>query len=136
MSTSKVATGLAMMMVVAVICGYASLCGSDPTSEALAAMDTYHKAMKAESLSGMMTAFSDDWTNAQGSNKSEVRNFIAGAIAAGTFGNVEINMNDCKTTVTDDAVVLGPVYYGNNGYSYTVKKEADGVARIINTEPY
>lgn len=140
MSKSKFVTGLAMVLMVAMVCGCASLCGSlcgsSPAKQASAAMDAYHAAMKAKDLDKMVGAFSDAYSNSQGSDKSMLSDHFSSMIDQGVYDTIEINTDECTAVADGKKVKLGPVYYSNTGYEYELKKDDDGVWRIISSEPY
>jgi len=101
----------------------------------LKVLDGYHAAMKAGDVEKVMAAISENYSNSQGTNKAELRMFIAGAAAQGAFSGLSANLEECKVAVEGDVAVARPVIYdAATAYVYKVKRESDGVWRIVNNE--
>ena len=110
----------------------------DPSEEVAAALAEYHAAMKAQDVGKIMAAVSEDFSSST-TNKSGLRTFFEGAIAQGLFTDMAVNTEECGNAVTGDSATATPVTYGPPGnsssYAYTMRREADGVWRIVNSEP-
>ena len=141
MEAKRMTTLLAVLMGVAAVCGCATMAPSGPTpeEEVGAALDAYHNAEKAEDVDGMVAAFSEDFTNSMGATKSMLRAFFEGAVSMGLLPELVIDMENCEVNVEGNTATAGPVTYKTSSstetYSYKLKKEEDGVWRIINSEP-
>lgn len=101
----------------------------------VAVLADYHKALKGGDVEKAMTAFSDDYSNSQGADKSGMRMFIEGAAAQNAFAALSVNMVECEVAVDGDRAVAKPVIYdASTAYEYKMKKGADGAWRIVNSE--
>ena len=92
----------------------------------------------ANDVERILAVFSEDFSNAQGANKAVLRGFFEAAISQGVFGSLEMSMEDCEIVVDRDSATASPVifttYLGSASYSYKMKREANGVWRITNSE--
>lgn len=139
MKLVRITVLLIISVVVAAVSGCATISnGPTPTEQATAALTAYHIAEQAQDVEGMLAAFSEDFSNSQGANKSMLRGFIEGGVSMGMFSDLTIDMEKCKIRVNGDAATAGPVTYRTPAttgtYSYRLKIEPDGVWRIINSE--
>ena len=81
--------------------------------------------------------YSEDWRDSKGFTKDSLREghleFTTGAMKA----EVKINLDTAKTTVDEDHANFGPVVIdtekGRITYSYKLRKEQDGIWRLIFT---
>lgn len=113
--------------------------GSNPRDEIMAALDGYHAAMVAGDVERMVDVFSDDYSSADGNVKSAMAGMFQSWLDAGVFDGIEFDLSSCEITVDGNEATVGPVNYvmrlGTAGNRYTMRKEADGVWRIIYNEP-
>jgi len=111
---------------------------ADPAEEVLATLTAYHEAERAEDVERMLAAFSEDFSNSQGTTKPLLRAYFEGLVAEGNLPGLGINMEDCRISVEGDSAAVGPVIYGSlmggTSYVYRLKREADGIWRIVNSE--
>jgi len=110
----------------------------DPMEEVRAALVEYHEAQEASDLERMIAAFSENYSNLRGANKSDIRRYFEAAIAEGIYRSVATDMGGCSVTIGGDVATAEPILYwsppGGTAYSYRLRKEADGAWRIINSE--
>lgn len=116
-------------------CAFNVNAGSD---DILHSLDNYHNAGRSENLGLMLSSFSEEYTNRFGAKKSNLRPFFESEIENAVYYNQLINMSLSKVVVEDDIAAVAPVIYtswrGNSVLSYNLKKERDGIWRIINTD--
>ncbi len=96
-------------------------------------------AIEAEDVEAILTSYSEDYGDAQGSDKSSRREYYNGFITNGVFKNVKIDMDALEVAQEGQVVTAGPVTYvtgaGTASFEYKFKHEADGVWRIIGGGP-
>lgn len=111
--------------------------GPTPVEAATAALAEYHAGVQAQDIDRIMATISDDFSNSQG-GKQGMRSFMEGVAAQGLFEGMVINVEECEVVVEGDNATAKPVVYGTAmgemSYMYKMKKEVDGVWRIINSE--
>jgi len=109
----------------------------DPTEEVTAVMADLQPAWQEQDVGKIMAAYSDDYSAAPGS-KSDLRAFFDGLGAQGALQNTTVGMEECEFSVDGDSATAGPVVYesptSRTLYQYKLKKEVDGVWRIVNSE--
>ncbi|HIG40282.1 MAG TPA: hypothetical protein EYQ14_07025 [Gammaproteobacteria bacterium] len=119
----------------------AGCASSGPTTpEANAAADAlkqFHRAEITGDVDGMVAAFSDNWTNPEGATKAVLRGYFEGAVAQGAFLNLSVNEDDAGYSFDGSIVTATPIVYnspaGPSHFTYKLKKETDGVWRIVNS---
>ena len=141
MVRSRLATVLAATLVVALVCGCATM-GKGPSDEELITqtLDGYAAGLVAQDIDKLMAAYSDDFETEEGLGKEDLREFLAGAIDQGYLEDVEVDADDCEIKIDGAKATAGPVVYssamGSITVEYTMKKEADGVWRIVESFMY
>lgn len=109
-----------------------------PAEQVKAALDKFHAAVKVGDIDNTMAAYSDDFSDATGADKSMARMAMEGLIAQGGLANVNVNMTKCEIAVDGNSAIAKPVIYespmGTSSRLYKLKKETDGKWRIVNTE--
>jgi len=136
MRASRVAFALIILAAMAIAWGYPVSTTLASSEKAVAkVLDAYHTAMKAGDVEKVMAAISENYGNSQGTNKAEMRMFIAGAAAQNAFAGMSVDMSKCEISVAGDTAAAKPVIYDPaTAYMYKIKKESDGVWRIISSE--
>ena len=107
-------------------------------TEVLAAMQAHVTARIAGDVDTVIASYSEDWRDSKGFTKDSLREghleFTTGAMKA----EVKINLDTAKTTVDEDHANFGPVVIdtekGRITYSYKLRKEQDGIWRLIFTK--
>jgi len=111
--------------------------GPTPVEQVTGALAAYHAAIKAQDVENIMAAISDDFRSST-SDKDGLRAFFEGAVAQGVFLGMRIGAERCKVVVTGNTATATPVTYGGSGssssYKYSMRKEADGMWRIVSSE--
>ena len=141
MGRSRMATALVAAMVVALVCGCATM-GKGPSDEELIkqTLDGYAAGLVSQDVDKMMAAYSDDFEGESGAGKEDMRQFLSGAVDQGYLDDVEANVEECEIKIEGDKATVGPVEYssamGSMTFEYTMKKEADGCWRIVESSMY
>jgi len=141
MRAAQTAMVFAVSMIIATVFGCAAMTPSGPTpeEEAKAALMVYQAAWEAQDMDKIMSVFSDDYSNSSGMDKAAARTFLEGLAAQGVLQTVKVNLEECEITANGDSVTATPVIYdsrtgkttGKTTYRYTLKKEIDGLWRIV-----
>ena len=112
--------------------------GPAPVEEVKAVLADFHEALMAGDAGKAASAFSEDYSNSQGGDKAAMRGLLEGLISQGVLAGTAVNMEECKIVVAGDSAVAKPVIYespmGNSAQEYRMKREADGVWRIVSSE--
>ena len=125
-------------VVSAMICGSVSARDSAPAEEVSDTLVSIFTAMQAENVDAMVAAYSDDYRDSQGGYKAVLRGAFEFMVAQGVFKNWTFRMDECEFHVEGDSATASPVHFESpldkTAYSYKMKKESDGVWRIVNSE--
>jgi len=141
MGKSRIARVLVAAMVVALVCGCA-IFGRGPTDEELITktIEEYSAALAAKDIDRALAAYSEDFQGESGGGKDDIRQLFAGAIDAGYLDDLEMDDTDCEIEIDGKTATVGPVEYssamGSMSFEFTMKKEADGMWRIIDVYGY
>lgn len=105
----------------------------DPDVEAvLETMDAYAKAMTAQDVDALLDLCSDDWRDSHGFGKDEWRDRYK------KMKGLEVDFSEAEASVDGDSAKFTPAVicssWGFNTYTHTLKKESDGVWRLVYTE--
>jgi ketosteroid isomerase-like protein len=128
-------------MVVALVCGCAMF-GKGASDEELITrtIEGYSAALAAKDIDGVMAAYSEDFQGEGGGDKDAMRQLFEGAIDAGYLDDLEVDDADCQIKIDGETATVGPVEYssamGSMSFEFTMKKEADGMWRIIDISGY
>jgi ketosteroid isomerase-like protein len=137
-SNVKVLLTALTFVVSVMICGFVSARDSAPAEEVSDALVSIFEAMQAGNVDGMVAAYSDDYSDSQGGYKAILRGAFEMMVAQGVFKDWTFRMDECEFDVDGDSATASPVHFdsplGKTAYSYKMKKEADGVWRIVNSE--
>jgi len=108
------------------------------TNEVVKALAAYHQAEKKQDVEKMIAAYSESYSNSDGADRSAVRRYFEDAVAQGVYSALSVDMKKCDITMDGNIATATPVIYesptGKTSYSYRLRKESDGVWRIINSE--
>lgn len=136
----RITAALVMTMVAALVCGDTTVTGATsgttPAEEVLTVLAEHHAAAKAQDLERIMATFSANYRNSQGADKSAVRSYFEGGIAQDVLKALTVNMEECEIILDGDNATATRVIYpmAGSAYMFKMKKEADGVWRIVNSE--
>ncbi|MEE3279229.1 MAG: hypothetical protein VX211_05555, partial [Pseudomonadota bacterium] len=105
--------------------------------EVLAAMQAHVEARINGNVDAVIDSYSEDWKDSKGFGKPSLREGHLGFAAGETKANIEIDLSVADIVVDGDSATCGPVSIytpkGSITYGYTLKKELDGVWRLIYT---
>jgi beta-fructofuranosidase len=130
---------LAAATVVLLICGWAcSPKEGDAEAEVLMAMRDWRAAMLAGDVDALLAAYSGDWGDHHGATKESLKNTYQGMKEKGAGGKFEIDLSEAEVVVDGETATVTPVTLSSSAGSIThthkLKKEADGVWRLIRTD--
>ncbi len=105
--------------------------------EVLAAMQAHVEARINGNVDAVIDSYSEDWKDSKGFGKPSLREGHLGFAAGETKANIEIDLSVADIVVDGDSATCSPVSIytpkGSITYGYTLKKELDGVWRLIYT---
>ena len=108
-----------------------------PTEQVMAALTELQAGWKTGDADRIAGTYSDDYIGAAG-DKSGLRAFFEGYAAQGLLQLTQVGIGECKVVTDGDSATAGPVHYdaaaGRQSWSYTMRREADGVWRLIGDE--
>jgi hypothetical protein len=132
MKVPRIAAVLTVSVIMAMVLGCES--GPTPTEQATAAVADYHAALEAQNVEGMMALVSNDFSGPLGFNKVRLRTLFEALFIQGLKSSVV----KCDTVAQEDSASAISVYSShvgpNTSSKMTLKKEADGVWRIVSSE--
>ena len=112
--------------------------GNDARDEVLATMRGHSKAMTAGDLDTLLGFYSEDWQNSQGAGKDSLKNGFNGISNKIGSKGTQIDLSAAEAVIDGDKVTFTPVTHSSSSgsiiYTHTLKKEADGVWRLVFTE--
>jgi beta-fructofuranosidase len=107
-------------------------------SEILAVMEAYAAARINGDVDGVLDFYSEDWEDSKGFRKSSLKKRHLAFTVGATKTDIEIDLSVADIIVEGDTATCSPVSIytpkGSITYSYTLKKELDGVWRLIYTQ--
>ncbi len=112
--------------------------GNDAREEVLATMREFSKAMTAGDVDTLLGFYSEDWQNSRGAGKDSLKDIFDGISNKDGSEGTQIDLSKAEAVINGDKVTFTPVTHssasGRITYSHTLKKEADGVWRLVFTE--
>lgn len=133
-------TGIAGIVVVSLVmglmCGCATMGGGKSDEEQImGVVESLKTAMNGQDIEGIMAVYSEDYRGRRDSGKERMREWLSRAIENDRLKEIEINLEEAVVTIDGDTATAGPISMtsqrGTREFSYNMKKEADGVWRII-----
>ena len=107
-------------------------------SEVLAAMQAHITARINGDVDSVIDSYSEDWVDSKGSNKTSLRDGHLVFTTGATEIEVAIDLDGAEIVVEGNQANIAPVVIdtekGRVTYSYKLKKEADGIWRLIYTQ--
>ena len=101
-------------------------------------MEMHIAARQSGETSAVIETYSNDWTDSKGFTKESLRDGHLAFTTGATSEDVEINLDRAKLTKINDVVTYSPITIhtskGTITYAYSLKKEVDGIWRIIFTK--
>ena len=135
---SKLGMVMTASALVMMVCGCAMLGG--PSDEDLigGTIAEMKAAMQAQDVGQIMAVYSEDFEDERG-GKEALRQMIGYIIDEGYMDSIEIVTENAVAAVDGATATYGPVDltgdFGAMTFEYKLKKEADGVWRIIESTP-
>lgn len=109
MNRNLISLGVAVVVLLTVASGCATFGKKSPEEQVRATLSTWSEALVAKDLEQLMTAYSENFTSDQGGTKSDLRDFIQGAIDNGYLDNAVVNLDNTVVTVEGDKAVASPI---------------------------
>jgi ketosteroid isomerase-like protein len=140
MGKSQIAALLVVgMFVLAAGCEMAG--GPSDEAQLTAALGRWKAALEAQDLDKMMEPYSDDYKGGSGEGGREgVRLFLKGMMDEGALEDVEMDISEAEIKIEGDKATVGPIRYSSDEFEIemmrTLKKESDGVWRVVAAERY
>jgi ketosteroid isomerase-like protein len=136
--------GKSLIAVVVVVGLLASGCemggGLSDEAQLTAALGQWKSALEAQDLDKMVEPYSDDYEGESGEGKEGVRQFLKGMMDEGVLEDVEMDISEAEIEIEGDEATVGPIRYSSDDFEIemmrTLKKESDGVWRVVGTEQY
>ncbi|MBW7989317.1 MAG: nuclear transport factor 2 family protein [Planctomycetes bacterium] len=125
----SVILSLGLLVFVAVFCGCQTPVKGPSDKQLInTTMTEWKAALEAKDLGRLMALFSDNYVSSSGSSKVAMRESMAGAIERGSLDNIEIKIENAKTTLVGDQATFGPVEItsdkrGTLTIEYTLQRE-------------
>ena len=133
---------IAMMttaIILVMVIGCATMSRMTPREEVVAAITDFQASLKAQDMEKIMDLYSEDFSDPRGATKAMVRSMFERRVSQGTLQDITIEgLDNSEITVTDNSATVTPLIVvtpqGKLSYNCALKKEADGVWRIISAE--
>jgi len=135
----KIGMMLTVSVLVTMVCGCA-IFQTGPTDEELieSTIESMKTAMQAQDADQIMAVYSEDFVGERG-GKEELRQMIEYVVDEGYMDSIEIGTENAVAAIDGATAKYGPVDlsgdFGSMTFEYKLKKEADGVWRIIESTP-
>ena len=114
--------------------------GATDEEQLTAALGQWKAATEAQDLDKMMEPYSDDYEGESGGGKEGVRQFLSGMMDEGALDDIEVDISEAEINIEGDKATVGPILYagswGELEMMRILKKEADGVWRVVGAEQY
>ena len=128
---------VASLLALVVFTGCTSLRGPSAAEQIMLSLGALQTAEEAEDVAGMLAIFSDDFSNADGATKQAITQMFEGLVAQGVFEAISFDTSKAQVTVDGDSATATPVSVvtpqGVQSFTYHLKKESDGVWRIVDS---
>jgi ketosteroid isomerase-like protein len=114
--------------------------GLSDEAQLAAALGQWKAATEAQDIDKMMEPYSDDYEGESGEGKEGVREFLSGMKDEGALEDIEVDISEAEIEIEGDNATVGPIIYSGNWGEIemmrTLKKESDGVWRVVGAEQY
>jgi ketosteroid isomerase-like protein len=141
MVRKKFLCGFFTLAFVVGLCGCASL-GKGPSDEELIqqTLAQWKAGIESHDVDMMMATISEEFVSEEGSGKADFREFLTDLIDDGTLAGAQMDLESAMTTIEGDmATVENATLSGDRGsivLHMDLKKEADGIWRIVGIQAY
>ena len=107
----------------------------DSTEEVTAVLAGFRKAFKEQDVDKIMAAYSDDYSDPKGTDKSGLRGFLEGLAEQGALQNTTVGIEECEIVVQEDSATAGPVTHSSPNsetqHQYKLKREKRTVPGVL-----
>ncbi|MHC5059649.1 MAG: YybH family protein [Planctomycetota bacterium] len=114
--------------------------GPSDEAQITAALGQWKAALEAQDLDKIMEPFSEEYQGVHGETKEEERIILEDNISTGLLQDVVMEIEDARITFEGDRATVGPIRcvapLGEARINRILKKESDGIWRIIGTDLY
>jgi ketosteroid isomerase-like protein len=114
--------------------------GLSDEAQLTAALGQWKAAIEAQDVDKMMAPYSDAYEGQRGEGKEGVRQFLKGMMDQGYLEDIDMDIENAEITIEGDTATVGPIRYSGNWGEMetmrTLKKESDGVWRVVGVEQY
>lgn len=138
MKSSRTPRLLCILAAAATVCSCVTVTHNEPTQEemVMAALHAFTAGIEQQDIDRTMSAYSEDYSKSGiGSSKADVRGYFNTLDAQGAFRDTIANLEECEIVVEGERATAGPVHYsspmGVSSWTYRLKRDADGVWRIV-----
>jgi hypothetical protein len=141
MRVSRIPIVVVIAMTAAMICSCATMGEQQPAAEEeiRAVLVDGFASLKRGDIEKVMAVVSDDYMDSRGADKSALRLENERNIAQETLAGITFNLDRSEIVLEGSSAVVKPVIYespvGNSAYEYRMKKEGDGLWRLVGLEP-
>ncbi|MHC5059648.1 MAG: YybH family protein [Planctomycetota bacterium] len=139
MSKSQIAALLVVgLFVLAGGCKMAGGLGDE--AQLTAALGQWKAATEAQDIDKMMEPYSENYEGNRGEGKEGVREFLSGMKKQGALEEIDMDISEAEITIEGDEATVGPITYsgdwGEVQMVRNLKKESDGIWRVVSAEQY
>ncbi|HIJ70529.1 MAG TPA: SnoaL-like domain-containing protein [Planctomycetes bacterium] len=114
--------------------------GMSENAKLTAALGQWKTALEEQDLDKMMEPYSEDYEGERGEGREGVRRFLERMMDEGALEDVEMDVSEAEIKINGDKATVGPIVYtgdwGEIEMTRILKKESDGVWRVVGTERY
>jgi len=114
--------------------------GATDEEQLTAALGQWKVAVEAQDIDKMMELYSDDFEGERGKDKEGVRQVFSMTKDRGALEDVDMDISEAEINIEGDKATVGPILYagswGEIEMMRILKKEADGVWRVVGAEQY
>jgi ketosteroid isomerase-like protein len=123
-----------------VLAGGCEMGGLSDEAQLTAALGQWKAATEAQDIDKMMEPYSEDYEGGRGEGKEGVREFLSGMKEEGALEDIDMDISEAEIEIDGDEATIGPIIYAGNWGEIemvrTLKKESDGVWRVVGAEQY
>lgn len=135
-------TQIAVLLVVGlfVLAAGCEMGGLSDEAQLAAALGQWKVTTEAQDIDKMMEPYSDDYEGESGEGKEGVRQFLGGLMDEGALEDIDMDISEAEIKIEGDEATVGPIRYSSDDFDIEMmrmlKKESDGVWRVVGTERY
>ncbi len=139
MRAKQAAAMMTTAIILVMVIGCATMSRITPREEVVTAITDFQASLKAQDIEKIMGIYSDDFSDSRGANKAVVRSMFEGMVSQDTLQDITIEgLDNSEITIADNIATVTPLIVGTPQgkltYNCALKKEDDGVWRIISAE--